>query len=143
MVEHEEILHFSFASLLPNNATLALHPIKRTLAYLIDDDGRPRMEHVETFTDVEIRVILPLFENAPSYCPHEVLYASLHKGNTAASTIARCRNHLLEAQEAGVWDQEIRPTRNAISRARLKLRAFGIDVHSILDTGYLLSIRED
>jgi len=44
MVEHEEILYFSFASILPDNATLALHPIKKTLAYLIDDDGRPRKD---------------------------------------------------------------------------------------------------
>ena len=143
MVEHEEIMHFSFASILPDNATLALHPIKKTLAYLIDDDGRPRMEHIEVFTDTEMRVILPLLENAPSYCPHEVLYASLNRGNTTEATVARCRQRLLEAQEAGVWEHEIRPTRNTISRARLKLRAFGIDVKSIIDTGYLLVVKED
>jgi len=143
MVEHEEILHFSFASILPDNATLALHPIKKTLAYLIDDDGRPRMEHIELFTDTELRVMLPLFENAPSYCPHEVLYASYTRGNTAEGTVARCRTFLLEAQRTGVWDMEIRPLRNAMSRARLKLRAFGIDIKSLIDTGYLLVIRED
>lgn len=143
MVEPENILHFSFASLLPDGAVFAIHPTKKTLAYLTDDDGRPRMQHIEIFTDVEMRVLLPLFEETPSYCPHEVLYASYMRGNTADSTVAKCRKFLQEAQMSGVWDQEIRPVRNAMSRARLKLRAFGIDVRSIIDTGYLLTIRED
>jgi hypothetical protein len=143
MVEHEEIMHFSFASFLPDEAVFAIHPVKRTIAYLTDQGGQPRMQHIETLTAVEMCVVLPLFVNTPSYCPHEVLYASLMRGNTAENTVMRCRKHLLEAQESGVWDQEIRPIRNAMSRARLKLRAFGIDVRSIIDTGYLLTIRED
>jgi hypothetical protein len=43
-----------------------------------------------------------------------------------------------EAQENGVWDQEMRPIRCALSRARLKMRTFGIDISSILATGYIL-----
>lgn len=143
MVEPEEILHFSFASLLPDGAVFAIHPVKGTLAYMTDDNGRPRLRHIELLTAAEIRVVLPMFEELPSYCPYEVLYASLTRGNTTESTVVRCRKFLQEAQKSGVWDQEIRPIRNVMSRARLKLRAFGIDVHSILDTGYLLTIRED
>ncbi len=54
------------------------------------------------------------------------------------TTVERCRQRLQEAQEAGVWDQEMRPVRNVLSRTRLKTRAFGIEISSILETGYIL-----
>jgi len=45
---------------------------------------------------------------------------------------------LHEAQVEGIWDQEMRPVRNVLSRARLKMRAFRIEISSILETGYIL-----
>ncbi len=38
----------------------------------------------------------------------------------------------------GIWDQEMRPVRNVLSRTRLKMRTFGFDISSILETGYIL-----
>jgi hypothetical protein len=54
------------------------------------------------------------------------------------TTVARCRELLEEAQEEGVWDQEMRPVRNVLSRARLKMHSFGIDIISVHETGYML-----
>jgi len=74
----------------------------------------------------------------PHYCPYEVLLASFNCGNTSEATVDRFRLRLQEAQFAGVWDYEMRPVRNILSRTRFKLRDFGIEISSILETGYLL-----
>ena len=54
----------------------------------------------------------------------------------------RARQQLQEALEAGVWDQQMRPVRNVLSRIRYKMRSFGIDITSILETGYILMVTE-
>src|SRR5256885_7047565 len=48
-------------------------------------------------------------------------YTTLFRSVTEKA-VERCRRRLIEAQEEGVWDQEMRPDRGALSRARLKLR---------------------
>ena len=50
----------------------------------------------------------------------------------------QAREHVHEALEEGVWDQELRPLRNVMSRARFKLRHLGLDAVSLVETGYLL-----
>jgi len=92
----------------------------------------------QQFTTSEICVLMPLLEAYPYYCPYEVLLASFNTGKATETAIERCRERLQEAQEAGVWDQEMRPVRNVLSRTRLKTRAFGIEISSILETGYIL-----
>lgn len=134
----EEILHFSLQGLLPAGQTLALNTTLGTLSLLVCEQDRPRMVQEQQFTTSEICVLMPLLESYPYYCPYEVLLASFTSGRVTEVTIARCRQRLLEAQEAGVWDQEMRPVRNVLSRTRLKTRAFGIEISSILETGYIL-----
>jgi hypothetical protein len=92
----------------------------------------------QQFTTSERCVLLPLLEAYPYYCPYEVLLASLTSGRLTETTIARCRGRLQEAQEAGVWDHEMRPVRNVLSRTRFKTRAFGLEIASIVETGYML-----
>jgi len=92
----------------------------------------------QQFTTSEICVLLPLLEAYPYYCPYEVLLASFNNGRVTEATITRFRQRLQEAQEAGIWDIEMRPVRNVLSRTRLKTRAFGIEISSILETGYIL-----
>ena len=138
----EDILHFSLQSALPPGHTLALNTAFGTLSYMTCDGDLPRLIMQEQFTSTEMAVLMPLLEMFPYYCPYEVMYASFYKGNTAEKTVLRARHRLQEAQETGVWDQEIRPLRGALSRARLKLRPFGIDISSILATGYILMIGE-
>ena len=58
------------------------------------------------------------------------------------TTVEHCRQQLQEALEAGVWDQQMRPVRNVLSRIRYKMRSFGIDITSILETGYILMVTE-
>jgi hypothetical protein len=139
---NEKILHFSLQDSLPSGHSMALNLTFGTLSYLICEDARtPRLLRQEQFTHTEMSVLLPLLELFPYYCPYEALYASFYgNGKVDEASVALARTHLEEMQEAGLWDQEMRPVRCALSRTRLKMRAFGIDISSILATGYILMI---
>jgi hypothetical protein len=141
--DYEEVLHFSLQGLLPPCHTLALNTNLRTLSHLVCKQDRPHMLMEQQFTASEICVLLPLLEAYPYYCPYEVLVSSFTNGRVTEATIARSRQRLQEAQEAGVWDIEMRPVRNVLSRTRLKTRAFGIEISSILETGYILMYMPD
>jgi hypothetical protein len=92
----------------------------------------------QQFTTNEICVLMPLLDAYPYYCPYEVLLAGFSFGRVTEVTVARSRQRLQEALEEGVWDQEMRPVRNILSRTRFKTRTFGIEISSILETGYIL-----
>lgn len=134
----EEILHFSLEGLLPADHMLALNTTLGTLSHVACIDGRPRLLMEQQFTTSELCVLMPLLEAHPYYCPYEILLASFDTGRVTDTVVARCRERLQEAQEAGVWDQEMRPVRNVLSRTRLKTRPMGIEISSILETGYML-----
>ncbi len=134
----EEVLHFSLQGLLPTGHTLAMNTTLGTLSHLVCKQDRPHMLMEQQFTTSEICVLLPLLEAYPYYCPYEVLLASFNSGRISENAVARSRKRLQEAQEAGIWDQEMRPVRNVLSRTRLKTRSFGIEISSILETGYIL-----
>ena len=134
----EEVLHFSLQGLLPVGHTLAMNTTLGTLSHLVCKQDRPHMLMEQQFTTSEICVLLPLLEAYPYYCPYEVLLTSFNSGRVSETAVARSRKRLQEAQESGVWDQEMRPVRNVLSRTRLKTRSFGIEISSILETGYIL-----
>lgn len=136
----EAIMHFELPNLLPADHTLALNTRLGTLALLTSDPetAHPILLVEQQFSSSEMSIVVPLLQMYPHYCPYEVLLASFNSGNTEEATVARFRLRLQEAQFAGVWDYEMRPVRNILSRARFKLRDFGIEISSILETGYIL-----
>ncbi|HEV2656425.1 MAG TPA: hypothetical protein VGT82_15780 [Ktedonobacteraceae bacterium] len=136
--DSENIMHFSLMDALPAGETLALNRSLGTLSHITCTEGRPLLVQQQQFTDGEMRVLLPLMEQFPYYCPYEVMFASFYNGNINERTVARCRERLQEAMLEGIWDQEMRPVRNVLSRTRLKMRSFGFDISSILETGYIL-----
>lgn len=140
-----KILHFSLQDSLPARHTLVLNTAFGTLSYLsCDEVGMPRLLKQEQFTNTELSVLMPLLELFPYYCPYEVLYASFYGGGKAnEESIASARDHLDQAMAEGNWDQEMRPVRCALSRTRLKMRTFNVDISSILSTGYILLISSD
>ena len=136
--ENDDILHFTLNGLLPEGHTLALNTDLGTLSQLFCANEMPRLLGQQQFTTSEVYVLLPILESHPYYCAYETLLASYSHGKVTETTVARCRELLEEAQEEGVWDQEMRPVRNVLSRARLKLHNFGIDIISVHETGYML-----
>jgi hypothetical protein len=140
--ESEQILHFSLQDALPDGHTFALNKAFGTFSYLVcNERSLPRLMRQEQFTSTEMSVLLPMLEMFPYYCPYEVLYAHFYSGGKATDAeITRARKHLEDADVEGIWEQEMRPIRCALSRTRLKIRAFGIDISSILATGYILMV---
>ena len=136
----EEILHYNMPELLPTGHTLAMNVLLGTLCLIASDANLPypRMVAEQQFTMSELSLLLPLLNSHPHYCPYEVLLASFNHRMITEATIERCRKRLQEAQDEGVWDQEMRPVRNVLSRSRLKMHSFGLDIFSILETGYVL-----
>ncbi len=124
----EAISHLEMAGLLPEDQTLALNTRLGTLALLTSDPthAHPTLLAEQQFSTSEMSVLVPLLQSYPHYCPYEVLLASFNSGNTSEASIERFRLRLQEAQFAGVWDYEMRPVRNILSRTRFKLRELGI-----------------
>lgn len=138
--DYDKILHFSLQEALPPGHTLAMNLDFGTLSYISSVGDRPLLLMQEQFTNGEMSVLMPLLEAFPYYCPYETMFAHFYNGKVTDKTIAKARQHLQAAAEEGLWDQEMRPVRSALSRTRLKLRPFGIDISSILATGYILMI---
>ncbi len=132
------IAHFALEGLLPQGHVLALHRFLGTLSHLALVQQQPRMLGEQLFSITEVSLLLPLLEQYPHYCPYEVLWASFH-GNTSEKAITRARRRLQQAREEGEWDEEMRPLRYMLSRARLKLQEMGLDIVSLFETGYLLT----
>lgn len=141
--DHSPILHFSLQHLLPEGNTLALNMPLGTLSCLIYTGGQPRLLLQQQFTRSELSLLLPLLQSFPYYCPYEVLFSSFYNSQISETLIVRSRNHLQRALETGTWEQEMRPVRNVLSRTRLKLRTFGINISSILETGCILMVVRD
>lgn len=133
-------LYFSLEGRLPADHILVLNPKLGTLSYLWKGLDRPRLVAQQQFTNSELSLLLPLLELFPHYCPYEVMFANFYNGTITDETVEHCRRLLYKALEEGVWDQQLRPLRNVLSRTRLKLRSFGIDISSILETGYILLV---
>lgn len=139
-----EILHFSLQDALPPGYILALNTRIGTLSYLCSDGDRLFMRAQEYFSGTEMSLLLSLLEMFPYYCPYEVLYARFYHGRYITDEIvAQSRCHLYQVLEDGQWDQEMRPIRDALSRTRTKLRTFGLEISSILTTGYMLILRKE
>jgi hypothetical protein len=140
MQRDEEIRYYCITELLPAGHTLALNVFLGTLVLIAQDAAwpYPRLMAEQQFTESELSLLLPLLNSHPRYCPYEVLLASFDHRMVTEAAIERCRERLQEAAAEGQWDYTMRPMRNVLSRTRLKMRSFGIEVNSILEIGYCL-----
>lgn len=139
--ELDDILHYSLIGLLKDTEILAIYkPASLVILMGMDENyKKPILHEANNLTLAEISLLLPLLENYPYFVPYENLLASLDTNNTYTDIdVDHARIKLEEAQEDGYWDQEIRPVRNALSRLRLKIKRFNIDIGSIFETGYQL-----
>ncbi|MBA2284217.1 MAG: hypothetical protein H0W02_01910 [Ktedonobacteraceae bacterium] len=142
----EEILHLSLPGILPAGEILAIFTpdgVAVRLGAPKREGQPPRLLGARLFTVSECCALVPLVVSYPHHCPYEVLLACYQYGATKQVTeprVAACRQrlHRLLDHGDGSFEHEMRPIRNIISRVRLKLHGLGIDVTSMLETGYLL-----
>jgi hypothetical protein len=131
-----KISHLSLHGLLPVGYTLALNQETRTLSLLSDG---PMLIAEQQFSENELRLIVPILESFPHYCPYEVLLAHLSSNTVTPVTLSRFRRLLEEAQMNGTWQQELRPVRRAISSLRGKLNTFNLSISNIREKGCSLT----
>ena len=125
----EGLLRFALEGLLPANQTLVLNLSMRSATLLFaSPDGEAQVLSQQRFTPNGIRVLLPLLESYPRYCPYDVLVASL-----LSLTLDQARQMLRDS-----WEVVMRPVRRAISGIMDGLHALGLSVRSLRKAGYVL-----
>ncbi len=139
--DEEKTLHFSWEKALPEGDTLVLNITLGTLSYLSIENKRPCLVAQQLFTDSEMSIVIPLLKAYPYYCPYEVLYTSFYDGDITEENVNRNRRRLQRAIANGTGEVELRSVRGILSRVRPKLRAIGLDVVAIMETGYILLIK--
>lgn len=142
--EKKPFFYFFLQHALPEGEAFVLNPHLGTLVHLQKGNPYPKLLFEEQLTDSECSLLLPLLEAYPHYCPYEVLFAHFYSGKNSdmEEAVKKARQRLQEAQYAGLWDYELRPLRNVVSRIRLKIEASGLHILSLLETGYILDYKK-
>ena len=130
------VLYFPLPGLLLEGQKLALNAATRTLLLLSEG---PEVLMAEQVSVNALRVITPILQAFPHYCPYEILLAHISSNSANEATIIRCRKRLQEAQDHGTWQQELRPIRRALSLLRGKLHSFGLDISTLRERGCSLT----
>jgi hypothetical protein len=143
IVPEEEIEHFTLGDMFPTGHVFALHLPLKTLTHLrLDPDfPYPKLLAQVQFTERELDLVQPLYQNYPQFVPYEVMWVCYNRGFAYLNerTLTKARQRLEEARlEEGLWDAEMRPMRNVVTRTRSKLHEVGLEVVSMLATGYML-----
>lgn len=134
----DPIHHFGLSGLLEEDESIAVDYQNGYISRIGVVLGRAHLKVGMQLTQTEIRVIVPILANFPYYCPHEVLHAAFTSGNMDELTVHKSRLILQDAAQNNYWNQEIRGMRGTVSRVRLKLKVFDLDIGSILKTGYVI-----
>ncbi len=130
---HEvNIVHMNIEGLLAPGQKLALNLRTRTLSLLSEG---PEQIMEQQFSSNEMRVLVPILQSFPHYCPYESLLSHMSSNNSSPNSIARCRQRLQEALDNGTWHQELRSIRRALSSLRNKLHHFNLEVSTIRERG--------
>jgi hypothetical protein len=115
-------------SLLPGKRLILNHD-QGILSLLVGEE----ITEQQILTPNEMYVIEELFKTYPEYCPSEVLISAM-----TGQSIEQCQEKVLWGLEEGAADVVMRPIRNLLSRCRMKLHPFGIQIKSLTTVGYVL-----
>ena len=123
------LLHLPLSGLLPDNQKLVINPSARTaILFAQTSPGKADIVTVQQFSPNGMRVLIPLLQGYPNYCPYETLLVALF-----SLTLDEARRQLREIRKI-----VLRSIRRAIGSLASGLRAFGLRVRSVRDTGYLV-----
>lgn len=131
-----QILSFPLEGILPAECTLVVFVPLCTVSLLQQGELIGQIQ----FTHSEMRVVVSLLQAAPYYCSYEELYTVFEGQEPTEKNLEKARKILGESllQSSSQFDSHMRPVRNVISRVRLKFHTLGLDLQSILETGYIL-----
>jgi hypothetical protein len=121
----EALLHLSLAGLLPPDQKLVINPSMRAATlFSYTPEGEAQIVAQQQFSPNGMRVLIPLLQAYPNYCPYETLLAALF-----SLTLDEARRQLREIREIA-----LRSVRRAIGSLVTGLRAFGLHVRSVRST---------
>ena len=127
--QSQALLHLPLAGLLPPDQKLVINPSIRTATLFSDTpEGEAQIVAQQQFSPNGMRVLVPLLQAYPNYCPYEALLTALF-----SLTLDAARRQLREIREIA-----LRSVRRAIGSLASGLRAFGLRVRSVRSTGYLI-----
>lgn len=136
----DSVLYFALPGVLPESHRFAFHERLRTLSLLGMVESVPGLLRDQQFTMAETSVLLPLLRAYPTFCPYEVLHAHFTYDVVTQQHIAESQQRLAEAVQDGDTETFMRPLRNILSRTRLKLKVFHLDIVTIQAVGCLLLV---
>lgn len=129
----ERFSRYSLSGLLPeNNAVVLDHELRILTQFQTVGQARTIVEQ-QQFAAQEWELLSALIENYPYHCPFAHLLAAKE-----GKSLSRCEQIVNRALNEGDINEMMKPVRNVLSRVRLKLHCFGIDMKSMLETGYML-----
>jgi hypothetical protein len=135
-LDTDRFVLFQMERLLPETVTIECDRELRIASLLVQQEsGGSLIIEQQQFTDQEFDVLIALFEQLPDFTPLADLLAA-----QSGQSLTRCQRDVTRALDDGLIDELIRPVRNVLSRARIKLRHLGLDIRSIQETGYLIIV---
>jgi hypothetical protein len=131
------VKYYLLHGLLPEGQIFALHRELRTLSLLCEG---PLLLEQQQFSDSELRLLTPILDAYPYYCPYEVLLAHVSTRVVTVSVITECHQRLQVARLQGTLRQELKPVRRAISSLRAKLHSFNLEISIVREEGCNLTL---
>lgn len=129
----ERFSSYSLTGLIPEPHRMMLDHELRILTQLQIAHEACTIIEQQQFTVQEWELLCALIEHFPYYCPFASLL-SVHEHKS----LERCQRQVNRALADGNFNALVQPVRNVLSRVRLKLHTFGIEIKSMLETGYML-----
>lgn len=128
----EGLLRLTLERLFATNQTLVVNPAIRTVTLISSSaDGEAQIIAQQQFSPNGMRVLIPLLQAYPDYCPYEVLLANL-----CSLSLDEARRQLQD-----MWVIAIRQVRRAINSLKAGLAALGLRVRTLLNAGYRVEAR--
>lgn len=122
---------YSLSGLIEEDRTITVdHEL--FIVSLVSREGK--INEQQKMTAQEYYVMMELFNLHPNYCPYQNILSAL-----SGKSVDYELNRLIKVADTEEYNPVIRPVRNIVARCRLKLWPFGLDISSILETGYMLT----
>lgn len=134
----EDSCHFSLPGLLSVDYRLVLNMKTNTLSLLANG---PLLVRQQQLSEAEMRTLLPILHAFPHACPYIVLLAHISSANGISTSTSYWQQRLEEAQSLGTWQRELKPLHRTLSSLRQKLRTFHLEISTVREMGYSLTMK--
>lgn len=124
---------YTLPRLLPEDHAIVFDTLTGTMVRV---DAAGDFLELQRFTPEEVYLLVELLNAYPHHASHAKLLSI-----KSQQPLAQCEELMAWAYEAGSEEMEkiIRPARSLLSRCRPRLHVLGLDILSLMATGYILA----